>query len=108
MTPLASAVLGAQSSYRLARIEGGSRCMPRCLSQPASTDLGRINLRMVARSPRHVRASKAHGIPLLAPEMMALTGLSLHKVGAAVGRRRSHRANDGQEPTGEHGDHHGR
>jgi hypothetical protein len=82
--------------------------MPQPTGQRASTDLGRINLRMVARSPRHVRASKAHGMPLLAPEMTALTGLSLHKVGAAVGRRRSHRANDGQEPTGEHGDHHGR
>src|SRR5919108_3080710 len=72
--------------------------MPQPTGQRAGTDLGRINFRMVARSPRHVRASKAHGMPLLEPEMTALTGFALHKVSAAVGRRRSHRANDGQEP----------
>jgi hypothetical protein len=81
---------------------------PQPTGQRAGTDLGRINLHRVARPPRHVCASKAHGIPLRAPEMTARTGLSLPKVGAAMGRRRSHRAHDGQEPTGEHGDHHGR
>jgi hypothetical protein len=82
--------------------------MPQPTGQQADTELGRINLRMVARSPRHERASKAYGMRLLAPEMTALTDFSLQKVSAAVGRRRSHRANDGQEPAGEHGDHHGR
>jgi hypothetical protein len=59
--------------------------MPQPTGQQAGTDLGRINLRIVARSPHHVRASKAHGIPLLAPELTTHIGLSLEKAGADWG-----------------------
>jgi hypothetical protein len=64
------------------------------------TELGHINLRMVARAPLHVHASRAHRIPLPAPQMTARTGLALHKVGAAVGRGRSHGANDASPQNG--------
>ena len=54
---------------------------------------------MGARFPYQVRASKTHRTPLLAPELMARTGLSLAKAGADVEGYGAPLAHDGQEPT---------
>jgi hypothetical protein len=55
----------------------------------------RVNIHVVASSPCHVRASKTHRTPLLAPELTARTGLSLAQAGAEVGCHGSHLAHEG-------------